>query len=68
LRRIFKRYDRDESGNITPDEFALVLANYMIHVEEGQLGVVFNHFDQDGSGRIDFMEFIHYLYKDEEEM
>mmetsp|Transcript_25524 Transcript_25524/g.33357 ORF Transcript_25524/g.33357 Transcript_25524/m.33357 type:complete len:316 (+) Transcript_25524:168-1115(+) len=66
LKRTFKHFDKDESGSITPDEFAQVLLKYQFILEDDIIGVFFRRFDRDGSGRIDYSEFVDHLYRNED--
>ena len=58
LRRAFKLFDRDGSGQITTNEFRDILKHHvMLEFDETTMAAVMSHFDPDGTGGIDFNEF-----------
>lgn len=54
--KIFRHFDKDESGMVTFDEFTQVLEAYGWVFKEGEIQALFNKFDADGSGRLDYEE------------
>ena len=54
--KIFRHFDKDESGAVTFDEFSQVLEAYGWVFKEGEVQALFNKFDTDGSGRLDYAE------------
>ena len=58
LRRAFKIFDRDGSGQISAVEFKDMLKHYiMLEFDDATMAAVMNDFDPDGTGGIDFNEF-----------
>eukprot|EP00657_Telonema_sp_P-1_P008832 TRINITY_DN3098_c0_g1_i1.p1 TRINITY_DN3098_c0_g1~~TRINITY_DN3098_c0_g1_i1.p1 ORF type:complete len:137 (+),score=33.01 TRINITY_DN3098_c0_g1_i1:301-711(+) len=58
LRKAFKYFDRDGSGDIDPDEFFDAMAFFGLQFTERQVMALFGHCDYDGDGTIDYYEFI----------
>ena len=56
--RRFKIADDDGSGMLTQDEFKKVMQECAIDLSEQDNRQLFNHFDRDGSGDIDYDEFL----------
>lgn len=57
----FKKFDADESGAVTPDEFLKTVWALGVPMEKKHLQPFFARFDRDGSGRIDYDEFVKHL-------
>lgn len=58
LRKSFKFFDLNDSGAVEPDEFAKAIEKIGIQIPTQQdLQVLFNIYDVDGSGSIDYHEF-----------
>jgi len=58
LRKAFKYFDRDGSGDIDPDEFLDAMAFFGLQFTERQVMALFGMCDVDGGGSIDYYEFI----------
>ena len=56
-KELFAKYDRDRSGFISFDEFALLLSDLGFHFKEAKQIEYFRLCDQDEDGSIDFEEF-----------
>jgi Ca2+-binding EF-hand superfamily protein len=54
LRKIFKEFDRNESGDLTVDELWAMFAKLEISCERKYLMGVFKKIDADNSGTIEF--------------
>jgi Ca2+-binding EF-hand superfamily protein len=65
LKAVFKHFDSDESGQITPDEFNSAVGRFGLSLDARDKSALFAIFDKDGSGTINSNEFIRVLYKDE---
>ena len=58
LSRQFKIFDDNNSGTLDKDEFTKAIKDYGVDVEEVDIGNLFKTMDLDGSGEIDFNEFL----------
>uniref|UniRef100_A0A061RG03 Flagellar associated protein n=1 Tax=Tetraselmis sp. GSL018 TaxID=582737 RepID=A0A061RG03_9CHLO len=54
LRRLFKMYDKRQTGRVGLPQFRLMMESFGIQMSEDQLVVVFSVYDTDGSGEIDY--------------
>lgn len=63
LKAAFQHFDKDESGAVTPNEFACTLKNFGIELERKEVDAFFSRFDPDGSGAITYKEFGHGLFE-----
>jgi len=64
LRGIFKDFDINKSGALTVDEFNLMLIKLAIQVDRKYAQALFNRFDANGNGSIDFEEFASWIIYD----
>lgn len=64
LRKIFNYFDVNESGNITIDELAAMMAKLQISVERKYLNGIMKHIDSDNNGSIEFNEFLNFVIMD----
>jgi Ca2+-binding EF-hand superfamily protein len=64
LRGIFKDFDINKSGALTVDEFNLMLIKLAIQVDRKYAQALFNRFDTNGNGSIDFEEFASWIIYD----
>jgi Ca2+-binding EF-hand superfamily protein len=64
LRKLFNYFDTNESGNITIDELAAMLAKLQISVDRKYLNGIMRKVDQDNNGAIEFNEFLNYVIMD----
>jgi len=53
--------DVDNDGQLSINEFRKAVRDYRIDVTDSEIGIIFNLFDPDETGKIDFMEFINAL-------
>ncbi len=61
----FKFYDKDKDSFISRDELKLACAQAKYAVADDLLDVLLNDCDQDGDGRLNFLEFVNFLcFKD----
>eukprot|EP00744_Colponema_vietnamica_P002348 GILI01003700.1.p1 GENE.GILI01003700.1~~GILI01003700.1.p1 ORF type:complete len:617 (+),score=190.05 GILI01003700.1:99-1949(+) len=58
LRRAFRMFDRDKSGQITAEKFREGLKYFNINLSIEQLKEVLNRYDPNGDGTIDYNEFV----------
>eukprot|EP00002_Diphylleia_rotans_P003297 TRINITY_DN1224_c0_g1_i7.p1 TRINITY_DN1224_c0_g1~~TRINITY_DN1224_c0_g1_i7.p1 ORF type:complete len:1276 (+),score=333.18 TRINITY_DN1224_c0_g1_i7:143-3970(+) len=58
IRRAFRCFDRDGSGQITESEFKEMLVNYAINVTEEDLHELVKYIDSEGRGYVGFNDFI----------
>merc|ERR1719281_2118886 len=58
LRKAFKYFDRDGSGDIDPDEFKEAMLFFGLTFTERQVMAIFGTYDDDCSGSLDYYEFI----------
>lgn len=64
LRKVFNYFDVNESGNITMDELAAMLAKLQISVERRYLNGLMKRIDSDNNGAIEFNEFLNFIIMD----
>ena len=64
LRQIFNYFDANESGNITIDELAGMVAKLKISVERKYLNGIMKKIDSDNNGAIEFNEFLNFIIMD----
>ena len=57
LRKIFKSFDLNNSGTITIDELAAMLAKIGINVDRKYIQAMFNQIDRNANGTVEFEEF-----------
>jgi proline dehydrogenase len=60
-RKLFSKFDRDGSSDISYDEFSTTLDELGVDVEEKAKRELFSSFDKSGDGKIDYLEWIEYL-------
>ena len=53
---LFKKWDKDESGLVSRDEFERGLSKSGVQLRDADVVLLFDFFDKDGSGTIDFYE------------
>lgn len=58
FRQTFNDFDADESGSVELHELVAMCAAMDMHVGKKKLKVLMNKVDRDGSGSIDFVEFV----------
>ena len=58
LRRTFMIIDENSNKKITFDEFEKLFKKYRFNLSEEEVNNLFNYFDKDGSGFIDYEEFV----------
>lgn len=58
IRRNFKICDDDNSGTINFNEFAKLIGDYRIGLNDGEVKKLFGLFDTDRSGHVDYNEFL----------
>merc|ERR1719506_577429 len=58
LRKAFKYFDRDGSGDIDPDEFKNAMLHFGLTFTDRQVMAIFGTYDDDDSGSLDYYEFI----------
>jgi Ca2+-binding EF-hand superfamily protein len=61
LRKVFNYFDANESGNITIDELAAMMAKLQISVERKYLNGIMKVIDSDNNGAIEFNEFLNFI-------
>ena len=54
--KVFRHFDKDESGYVTYDEFCQVLEAYGWVFKDNEILALFNKIDRDGSGNLDYEE------------
>jgi Ca2+-binding EF-hand superfamily protein len=64
LRKIFNYFDVNQSGNITIDELAAMMAKLEISVERKYLNGIMKVIDSDHNGSIEFNEFLNFIIMD----
>ena len=62
LKAAFIKFDVNNDGTIEPHELDMVLRSFGIELEDNELDAVFNRFDPDGGGSIDYAEFSYTFY------
>jgi len=63
---LFKKYDEDDSGTIQKKELSDILESLNVHIKAGELNFLMKEIDQDGSGELDFEEFMVFFGKVDE--
>ena len=58
MRRTFMIIDENSNKKITFDEFEKLFKKYRYNLSEEEINNLFNYFDKDGSGFIDYEEFV----------
>jgi len=58
LRKAFKYFDADASGDIDPDEFYAAMHAFGLEFTEDQVLALFGHYDNDRDGALSYYEFI----------
>ena len=58
IRRTFMIIDENSNKKITFDEFEKLFKKYRYNLSEEEINNLFNYFDKDGSGYIDYEEFV----------
>jgi Ca2+-binding EF-hand superfamily protein len=61
LRKLFKFFDTDETGNVTIDEFSAAMNRVGISLERRDTRAFFSAYDRDDSGYIDYAEFVRHV-------
>jgi Ca2+-binding EF-hand superfamily protein len=64
LRKLFNYFDANDSGNITMDELAAMLAKLQISVERRYLNGLMKRIDSDNNGSIELNEFLNFIIMD----
>lgn len=64
LRKIFNYFDVNQSGSITIDELAAMMAKLEISVERRYLNGIMKVIDADHNGSIEFNEFLNFIIMD----
>ena len=64
LRNLFRSFDLDGSGNLSPLEFAGVAAKLGVTLTDVQLTAAFNFLDENKSGTLEFEEFQNFMMND----
>jgi Ca2+-binding EF-hand superfamily protein len=64
LRKVFNYFDANESGNITIDELAAMMAKLQISVDRKYLNGIMKVVDSDNNGAIEFNEFLNFIIMD----
>ena len=64
IRKSFQRFDEDNSGYITKDEFMSVISDRAgIRVTADQVDVMLHDCDQDNDGKVNYEEFVYLMTK-----
>lgn len=58
---LFRLWDRDGSGSVSPDEFTKALRKLGVRAHADDVDAIFDSFDIDGSGEIEFAELEEFL-------
>jgi Ca2+-binding EF-hand superfamily protein len=64
LRKLFKDFDTNDSGSITLDELAAMIAKLEISVERKYINGIMKKFDTNNTSMIEFEEFTSVLIND----
>lgn len=56
MERVMKRFDTDESGNVSEAEFKEAMKVFGLELNDKDTGLFFGKYDKDGSGRLDYKE------------
>ena len=62
IRKVFRRYDEDKSGMISPDELRKVLLNLGVKLNDTETSALFHIFDSNGDGGIKYDEFTNAVF------
>jgi len=60
MRNAFRVFDKDNSGTISGDEIAQVMATFGQNLTEDELKFMISEVDKNGDGHIDYEEFVHF--------
>ena len=61
LGRSFRIIDRDRTHSLDAEEFQTSLRQYNVSLDDGEIADLFAYFDKDGSGAVDYDEFLRYV-------
>ena len=61
LRAVFDKFDADGSGSVSCSEMSAMLAQLELQKSDEEVAALVREADPDGSGEIDFDEFVHVL-------
>lgn len=61
LRNMFRAFDKDNTGKITLNELAGMLAQLQVLVQEKEIQAVMREMDKNQSGGIEFEEFCEFM-------
>lgn len=64
LRNIFRDFDIDASGGLTPNEFSGIFHKLAISCDRKYISAIFKKFDTNGNGVIEFEEFANWMIYD----
>lgn len=64
LRNIFNEFDVNKSGTLTADELQAMLIQLQISCDSSHLKEILSRFYHNGSGSIEFEEFLHFIIHD----
>ena len=62
-KEVFDLFDKDKDGSITTKELGDVMRALGANPTQAELQEMINEVDQDGSGKIEFKEFLKFLIK-----
>jgi UMP-CMP kinase len=65
LRLVFKYFDLSNSGTVNFNQFKQAVQRFGIYLDDNTLAALFDEFDTEGSGRIDYLRFAVALYEEE---
>lgn len=57
VEKIFRQFDWDDSGTLSPAEFEQALRHFGIHLRDAEVAELFESYDRDHDGRISYQEF-----------
>jgi len=58
LKQAFKRFDKNDDGNLSPDELEAAIDDFGIGLTKLQMKVLMRDIDRDSDGKIDYNEFV----------
>ena len=64
MRKVFEKFDHDASGTISADELRAMLRDLDIKMAQAEVQKILNDADVDGTGLIDFDEFVSIVEKE----
>jgi len=67
LRKIFNKHDKNKNGSLNKEEFRSAMQDLGYNFSQEQIDAMYQHFDVDGNGKVNFWEFVRALGTEDDE-